>query len=99
MCGSDDLWIFGEGPNHVLSNLGRNSRHPGHFRRKPRPRVGQVGASLLANITVQLQRALFGQLDDLSPIITHHYAVEQFEKAFATMQSGQSGKVILDWAA
>jgi threonine 3-dehydrogenase len=36
---------------------------------------------------------------DLSPIITHHYAVEQFEKAFATMQSGQSGKVILDWAA
>ena len=36
---------------------------------------------------------------DLSPIITHHYAVEQFETAFATMQSGQSGKVILDWAA
>jgi threonine 3-dehydrogenase len=36
---------------------------------------------------------------DLSPIITHHYAVEQFDKAFATMQSGQSGKVILDWAA
>src|SRR6476469_1263582 len=36
---------------------------------------------------------------DLSPIITHHYAVEQFENAFATMQSGQSGKVILDWAA
>ena len=36
---------------------------------------------------------------DLSPIITHHYAVDQFEKAFATMQSGQSGKVILDWAA
>ena len=36
---------------------------------------------------------------DLSPIITHHYAVDQFEKAFATMQSWQSGKVILDWAA
>ncbi|MGH8798825.1 MAG: L-threonine 3-dehydrogenase, partial [Casimicrobiaceae bacterium] len=36
---------------------------------------------------------------DLSPIITHHYAVEQFEQAFATMKSGQSGKVILDWAA
>ena len=31
---------------------------------------------------------------DLSPIMTHHYAVEQFEKAFATMRSGQSGKVI-----
>ncbi|MGH8713129.1 MAG: zinc-binding dehydrogenase, partial [Casimicrobiaceae bacterium] len=36
---------------------------------------------------------------DLTPVITHHYAVEQFEQAFATMKSGQSGKVILDWAA
>ena len=36
---------------------------------------------------------------DLSPIITHHYAAEQYEDAFATLISGQSGKVILDWAA
>src|ERR1700674_773525 len=36
---------------------------------------------------------------DLSPIITHHYAAEEFETAFATMLSGQSGKIILDWAA
>ncbi len=36
---------------------------------------------------------------DLSPIITHHYAAEDFETAFATMLSGQSGKIILDWAA
>jgi threonine 3-dehydrogenase len=36
---------------------------------------------------------------DLSPIITHHYAAEQYEDAFATLLSGQSGKVILDWAA
>jgi threonine 3-dehydrogenase len=36
---------------------------------------------------------------DLSPIITHHYKVEQFEQAFATMLSGSSGKVVLDWAA
>jgi threonine 3-dehydrogenase len=36
---------------------------------------------------------------DLTPIITHRFAAEQFEDAFATMQSGQSGKVILDWAA
>jgi len=34
---------------------------------------------------------------DLSPIITHHYAAEQYEDAFATLLSGQSGKVILDW--
>ena len=36
---------------------------------------------------------------DLSPIITHHYKADDFEKGFATMLSGQSGKVILDWAA
>ena len=36
---------------------------------------------------------------DLSPIITHHYKADEFEKGFATMLSGQSGKVILDWAA
>jgi threonine 3-dehydrogenase len=34
---------------------------------------------------------------DLSPIITHHFLAEQFEVAFATMLSGKSGKVILDW--
>jgi threonine 3-dehydrogenase len=36
---------------------------------------------------------------DLSPIITHHYKADEFEKGFATMISGKSGKVILDWAA
>jgi threonine 3-dehydrogenase len=35
---------------------------------------------------------------DLSPILTHHFAVEDFEKGFAAMLSGQSGKVILNWA-
>jgi len=34
---------------------------------------------------------------DLSPIITHHFAVQEFEKGFETMGSGKSGKVILDW--
>jgi threonine 3-dehydrogenase len=34
---------------------------------------------------------------DLSPIITHHFPVTQFEQGFATMLSGQSGKVILNW--
>lgn len=34
---------------------------------------------------------------DLSPIITHQFHVDEFEKGFATMGSGQSGKVILDW--
>ena len=35
---------------------------------------------------------------DISPIITHHYQVDDFEAGFASMLSGQSGKVILDWS-
>jgi threonine 3-dehydrogenase len=34
----------------------------------------------------------------LEPIITHHFAVQEFEKGFQTMGSGKSGKVILDWS-
>lgn len=34
---------------------------------------------------------------DISPIITHHFKVDDFEAGFAAMLSGQSGKVILDW--
>jgi threonine 3-dehydrogenase len=36
---------------------------------------------------------------DLKPIITHHFPVQDFIRGFETMGSGQSGKVILDWAA
>lgn len=35
---------------------------------------------------------------DLAPVLTHQFAVEDFEQGFATMLSGQSGKVILNWA-
>jgi threonine 3-dehydrogenase len=35
---------------------------------------------------------------DLSPIITHHFKVAEFVKGFDIMLSGQSGKVVLDWA-
>jgi threonine 3-dehydrogenase len=34
---------------------------------------------------------------DLSPIITHRYGIEDFQKGFDAMRSGQSGKVVLDW--
>lgn len=34
---------------------------------------------------------------DLSPILTHHLPVDEFEKGFEIMISGQSGKVVLDW--
>lgn len=34
---------------------------------------------------------------DLSPVITHKFAFEEFEKGFAAMLSGQSGKVVLSF--
>jgi threonine 3-dehydrogenase len=36
---------------------------------------------------------------DVSPIITHRFAIGDYQRAFETMNSGRSGKVILDWAA
>ena len=34
---------------------------------------------------------------DISPVITHQYSIDDFQKGFDTMGSGQSGKVILNW--
>jgi len=34
---------------------------------------------------------------DVSKVITHRLDVKDFEQGFAAMQSGQSGKVVLDW--
>ncbi|MBR0171722.1 MAG: L-threonine 3-dehydrogenase [Lachnospiraceae bacterium] len=34
---------------------------------------------------------------DLTPVITHRFRYTDFEKGFEAMNSGQSGKVILDW--
>jgi threonine 3-dehydrogenase len=36
---------------------------------------------------------------DVKPIITHELPIAQYRDAFEIMKSGQSGKVILDWAA
>lgn len=35
---------------------------------------------------------------DISDIITHHFDIKDFQKGFDAMISGNSGKVILDWA-
>jgi threonine 3-dehydrogenase len=35
---------------------------------------------------------------DISPIITHHFDIADYEQAFQLMESGQSGKVILNWS-
>lgn len=34
---------------------------------------------------------------DIEPIITHHFPLADYEQAFQLMESGQSGKVILNW--
>jgi threonine 3-dehydrogenase len=43
-------------------------------------------------MTAMLQSGL-----DVSPIITHHFPIEDFQAGFEIMGSGQSGKVILEW--
>ena len=35
---------------------------------------------------------------DIRPVITHRYGYKDFEQAFATVRSGCSGKVIIEWA-
>jgi threonine 3-dehydrogenase len=44
-------------------------------------------------MTVMLQSGL-----DISPVITHRFHYTEYEKGFAQMLSGQSGKVILNWS-
>ena len=43
-------------------------------------------------MTVMLQSGL-----DISPVITHRLDYTQFEEGFAAMESGETGKVILNW--
>ena len=35
---------------------------------------------------------------DVAPVVTHRFPAAQYAEAFEAMRSGQSGKVILDWA-
>ncbi len=43
-------------------------------------------------MTVMLQSGL-----DIKPVITHRFHYTEFEQGFAAMNSGQAGKVILNW--
>ncbi len=43
-------------------------------------------------MTVMLQSGL-----DITPVITHRFGCEEYEKGFDVMRSGNSGKVILTW--
>ncbi|MCL2578483.1 MAG: L-threonine 3-dehydrogenase [Oscillospiraceae bacterium] len=44
-------------------------------------------------MTAMLQSGL-----NIDPVITHRFEAADFEKGFAAMNSGESGKVVLDWA-
>ena len=44
-------------------------------------------------MTAMLQSGL-----DITPILTHRFAIDDFQQGFDVMRSGQSGKVVLDWA-
>jgi threonine 3-dehydrogenase len=44
-------------------------------------------------MTAMLQSGL-----DISPIITHRFKYTEFQEAFEVMASGNSGKVVLEWA-
>ncbi len=34
---------------------------------------------------------------NISPVITHHFSIDDYQQGFETMLSGKSGKVILNW--
>ncbi len=36
---------------------------------------------------------------DISPVITHRFDIDDFQKGFDVMQSGESGKVLLNWGS
>ncbi|HEU5458470.1 MAG TPA: L-threonine 3-dehydrogenase [Terracidiphilus sp.] len=36
---------------------------------------------------------------DISPVITHRFRYDEFQKGFDAMSSGQAGKVVLDWTS
>jgi threonine 3-dehydrogenase len=36
---------------------------------------------------------------DISPVITHRFGYQDFQKGFDAMISGQAGKVVLDWTS
>jgi threonine 3-dehydrogenase len=44
----------------------------------------------------QMEQMLISGID-LSPIITHRFPIDEYQQGFDVMESGQCGKVILEW--
>ncbi len=43
-----------------------------------------------------MEQMIIGGID-LSPVITHHFPIDDFQKGFDAMEEGNCGKVILEW--
>ena len=44
----------------------------------------------------KMEQMIIGGID-LSPVITHHFPIDDFQKGFDAMEEGNCGKVILEW--
>ena len=44
----------------------------------------------------QMEQMLISGID-LTPVITHRFSIDEYQKGFEVMESGQCGKVILSW--
>jgi threonine 3-dehydrogenase len=76
-----------------------------------RPMETDWGAIILKALTIKgvygremftTWRKMLGLLKaglDLTPLITHQYPYRRYREGFEVMKAGQSGKVVLDWAA
>ena len=53
-------------------------------------------AYLFTDVLGRMSYMVQGGLD-VSPVITHRFHYTEFEKGFEAMNSGKSGKVVLDW--
>ena len=53
---------------------------------------GVISDSWIPSLIEALESGL-----DIKPVITHRFAWREYEKGFAAIKSGDSGKVILDW--
>ncbi len=56
---------------------------------------GITGRTMFSTWTEAADLLDSGHLD-ISPVITHHFPLEEFEKAFETAHSGKCGKIIFD---
>ena len=88
MCNGGRMALLGFLPGSTLIDWNKLILHGLHIK-------GIYGREMYETwykMTAMLQSGL-----DVSPVITHRFDVRDFEQGFAAMNTGQSGKVVLDW--